>query len=223
MIWKFKKKKLVLFVGLLEEHSPRGTRYRGSGKEEVRCGKNIPSLLSQARSSSFSAKLNSGAPPSQKPSLPKLPVNFQVSPEVNQLSCCRCPVDILLLLPSWYCTNWPSWWSPPVEYELYMETMAFHLSVHISAHSRCSVQCCSRELNWIELREQTWRVAIEIMICRVKTKEHQGHARYPSLLREGGGHSSAMSKTCGEDTEAEAQKQSWPACVGKCWGGKERN
>ena len=40
----------------------------------------------------------------------------------------------------------------------------------------------------------------------------------PKLLWEGGGHSSILRKMCGEDTEADAQKWSWAACVGNVLG-----
>lgn len=46
----------------------------------------------------------------------------------------------------------------------------------------------------------------------------QGDKRASSLLREGGGLLPAPSKTCGEVMEAEAQTQSWAACLGRVLG-----
>lgn len=55
-----------------------------------------------------------------------------------------------------------------------------------------------------------------MMTCGVKKKAHQGQPWYQvSFEKEEAVHLKTM---CGEDTEAEAQKWSWAACVGNVLG-----
>lgn len=86
-----------------------------------------------------------------------------------------------------------------------MEAVAFHLCVRIALHT----VGVNVHMNRIEFREQTWRVDAEVMKCGNEDKRASG------LVREGGGHLPAMSKTCGEDMEA--RQPAW----GLCGRGKE--
>lgn len=56
-----------------------------------------------------------------------------------------------------------------------------------------------------------------MIICEGEDK------RASSFLREGGSHLPALSKTCVEDMEAEAQTRSWTACVGSVMGRQREN
>lgn len=155
MTWKFffeKRKKLVLFFVLFDKHSSRRIRkVKGpwEGRSEVEKGYLLPSSAGQEP---VFSKLNSWILPSKKPSLPNLPPHPQGSPETNQPSCCHCPVDIVLLLFSCYCRNWPSGGLPCWSMSSVWKPWPFHLYIHITLHT-VGAQWRFAHMNRMELEE----------------------------------------------------------------------